>query len=137
MIALHYFVEHPQWRSRIKNVVMDTLRNTIRTTSTPVGAGPRCSQISTNECNSKEKTVIMSPARNYCGPAAEMDEPRNPQTCDLSSTLVMDVLLLIFSRAQIQTRRRKHLQKVMMIRKKVVQSCEAEEKHESVETQRL
>ena len=51
MIALHHFLEYPELRSRIKNLLMDILLDTLRTTSRSLGASPRCPEISTSECN--------------------------------------------------------------------------------------
>ena len=40
MIALHQFLEHPELRSRIKNLLMDTLLDTLWTTSRSLEASP-------------------------------------------------------------------------------------------------
>jgi len=60
MITLDHFLEHPDLRSRIKNLLMDTLLDTLWTTSGSLGASPRFPEISTSDCKFKEKTVSMS-----------------------------------------------------------------------------
>ena len=54
MMALHQFLENPELRSRIKKLLMDTLLDALRITSTSLEASPRCPEISTSECNSKK-----------------------------------------------------------------------------------
>jgi len=82
MIALHHFLEHPELRSRIKNLLMDTVLDTLRTFSRSLGASPRCPEISSSECNSKEKTLSMSESGNHRGSVAQVHEPHDPQTRD-------------------------------------------------------
>ena len=61
---------------------MDSLLDTLRTTSRSLGAGPRCPEISTSECNSKEKTLTMSEHWALSWSVAEVDEPHDSQTRD-------------------------------------------------------
>jgi hypothetical protein len=60
MNALHHFLEHPQLRSRVKNLLMDTLLNTLHGTFRPLGACQRDLDISNSECNFSEETLILS-----------------------------------------------------------------------------
>ena len=49
MHALQHFLERPDFRSRIQNLVTNTLLNALEGTSRPLGAWPRCRDISKSE----------------------------------------------------------------------------------------
>ena len=82
MIALHHFLEQPELRFRFKNLLMDTLLDTLRTTSRSLGASSRCPEITASECSCKEETLTISETGDYRGRVAQVDKAHGPQTRD-------------------------------------------------------